>query len=102
MNFGDPFRILHSTAEALAIFDVEVENHQTPLGADPGPQHADAIGLVRGNGVGLLQQQGARRELGCRPEPHQDVGIERGIVEGLLLVAEAAAQHLHKPVALLS
>lgn len=29
-------------------------------------------------------------------------GRRGGIVEGLLLVAEAAAQHLHKPVALLS
>ena len=54
MNFSDPFRIFHGTAEALAIFDAEVEDHQTPFWADSGPQHADAIGLLRCDGIGLL------------------------------------------------
>ena len=54
LNFSDPFRIFHGTAEALAIFDAEVEDHQTPFWADSGPQHADAIGLLRSDGIGLL------------------------------------------------
>jgi len=32
-----------------------------------------------------------------RPKLHQDVGVERRVVKGLLLVAEARAEHLHQP-----
>ena len=80
LEFQKSTGIIHGTAQALVISDVAVEDYQTPFWTDPGPQHADAIGLLRGDGVGLLQQQGARKELGCWAEPHQDV-CRGGIVE---------------------
>ena len=57
LNCRDPSWTLHGTAEALAIFDVEVEDHQTPLRTNARPQHTDAIRLLRGGGVGLLSSR---------------------------------------------
>jgi len=62
-----------------------------------GTQHPDSIGSGRIDGVALLQQEGARLQLRHRPKLHQDVGVERRVVKGLLLVAEARTEHLHQP-----
>ena len=56
------------------------------------PQHPDPIGSGRIDGVALLQQEGPRLQLRHRPKLHQDVGVERWVIEGLLLVAETSAQ----------
>ena len=61
------------------------------------PQHPDPIGSGRIDGVALLQQEGPRLQLRHRPKLHQDVGVERRVVKGLLLVAEARTEHLHQP-----
>ena len=83
--------IVHRTPEALIVVQSLVVNDQ-PVTLGFRPQHADAVGSGWVDGVRLLQQQRARIQLRQRPELHQDVGVERRVFEGLLLVAEAAAE----------
>ena len=88
--------VLHRSPEAPVIGQGLVMDDQAvsvPLRA----QHSDAIGGCRVDGVALFEQQGTGLQLGEGPQLHQDVGVERRIFKGLLLVAEAPAQEAHQP-----
>mgnify|MGYP001446800610 CR=1 FL=1 len=61
-----------------------------------GANHPQAVGGVGGHRVGLLQQDGSWSELWKRPVPQKNMGVEGGIVEGLLLVAVLAAEQVQK------
>ena len=54
--------------------------------------HAQSVGMLWGNGVGLLEQDRSWVQLCEGAIPQKDVGVQRGIVEGLLLIAVFAAE----------
>ena len=71
-----------------------VVDDQPSFRAERWSQNPDPVGLSGCDGIGLFQQQGSWLELGQWPEAHQNVAIQRWIVEGLTLVVETGAELL--------
>ena len=97
LDLAAALRIVHGAPEALVIDQGLVVNDQL-VALTFGLQHPDPIGRRRIDGIALLQQQGARCQLGQGAKLHQDVGIERWVFKGLHLIAESPAQHPHQPL----
>ena len=85
-------RIIDGTKETLGLGQAEIQHVDRPISGEGWSHHTNAVRLFGGDGIGLLDQERSWLELGDGPVSHQDVGVKRRVVKGLLSVVETAAQ----------
>ena len=96
LNGKAQLRIKRGSGEAFRIAEDVIPELDGAGGLLFSADHAQPIGMLGINGIGLFEQDRPWMELYERAIPQKDVGIQGWVVEGLLLIAVFAAEQVEK------